>query len=479
MICGKRGSITAFSAMLFLVFLLLVSMCVEGVYIYVGKGKAMGACMAGLSHTKGNYQKELFEQYQVFAMDARYEQKLPEDFAKKVKESLEESRDSFRFQVGKAQIGKQVYLTDQNGEVLKYQIRELMKYQMGAEVVSLWTDKFNKAADHGGDLSAIQQQIDQEEKDAQEKEKMDQIEKGEKQEDPRDGLMKMIRQGSISLVLGKRKVSGLQVPAVYGNQDDSTEQTWNFFKKSSMEEKLKEGSKTSGGKLSSELPGILYGLQYFHHLTSTEKKEGLQYEVEYLIAGKGTEKENLGTVLWKMIFLRFFTNTVYIYKDPVKGKEAAALAASILGITGIPPLVSLAKNLLLLALAYGESVIDVRNLAEGKKVPLTKSKATWQLPFTGLATLTCKRKPVQQGLDYEDYLFLLLTLQKNQREKYLRMLDVMEHNVKQKVPGLSLKKCPVSYKVTLDMTLNSLRFGGMSLPVPFQSRWKFQRITGY
>lgn len=480
MMRDKQGSVTVFSAMLFLIFLLFISMCVEGIYMYVGKGKAMGAYMAGLSHTKGNYQKELFDKYHIFVIDPRYESKLPKDFAGKVKESLEESKDSFKFQVGHARIENQIYLTDQKGEPLKYQIREIMKYEMGAEVVKLWTDKWKKSVDQGGELSNIQQKIDQEEEEVQEQEVSKDEEQGtEKQEDPRNGLMGLIRQGSISLVMGKKKVSSLSVPISYGNQDKTKEKIWNFFKKSSMEEKLEEGKNVSGNGLSAELPAILYGIKYFHHLTSKETKEGLQYEMEYLIAGKGTEKDNLGAVLWKMIFLRFLTNTIYIYQDTTKGKEAALLATSILGVTGIPPLVSIAKNMLLLALAYGEAVIDVRNLAEGKKVPFIKSKGTWQLSFSGLATLTCSKKPTENGLDYEDYLFLLLTLQGDKQEKYLRMLDVMEHNVKQSVPEISLENCPASYQVTLNLTLESLRFGGMSLPVPFKNQWKFQRITGY
>ena len=96
-----------------------------------------------------------------------------------------------------------------------------------------------------------------------------------------------------------------------------------------------------------------------------EKKEGIKYEIEYLIAGKDSEKENLGMVFWRMIALRFVTNAACVYQDPAKEKEAALLAASILGVTGFPPAVAVAKNLLLLALAYGESVIDVRNLADG------------------------------------------------------------------------------------------------------------------
>ena len=101
-------------------------------------------------------------------------------------------------------------------------------------------------------------------------------------------------------------------------------------------------------------------------------------------------------VFWRMIALRFVMNAACVYQDPAKEKEAALLAASILGVTGFPPAVVVAKNLLLLALAYGESVIDVRNLADGKKIPAVKTSSDWQLSFAGLATLNCKRKPVKQ-----------------------------------------------------------------------------------
>ena len=66
MIKDERGSITIFLAAVFLVFLLLISMCTEGIYLYIGRGKAMGACMAGLSHVRGNYQKELEREISYF-----------------------------------------------------------------------------------------------------------------------------------------------------------------------------------------------------------------------------------------------------------------------------------------------------------------------------------------------------------------------------------------------------------------------------
>ena len=65
MIRDEQGSMSAFLAMLFLVFLLLISVCVEGIYMYTARGKAMGIYMSGLSHTKGNYQKELADRMEI------------------------------------------------------------------------------------------------------------------------------------------------------------------------------------------------------------------------------------------------------------------------------------------------------------------------------------------------------------------------------------------------------------------------------
>ena len=111
MMRDQRGSISVFLAVVFLAFLLLISMCTEGIYLYVGRGKAMSACMAGLSHVRGNYQKDLEARYHIFAMDPRYVSKAEKDFMEKVKVSLEGSQDSFRYVTGSASLSQKIYLT--------------------------------------------------------------------------------------------------------------------------------------------------------------------------------------------------------------------------------------------------------------------------------------------------------------------------------------------------------------------------------
>lgn len=489
MIRDEKGSMRAFLAMLFLVFLLLISMCVEGIYMYTAKGKAMGIYMSGLSHTKGNYQKELAEMYHIYAMDPRYRKKIEVDFSNRMKESLDQAADSFKFQTGSAVISDEIDLTAQNGEVLKYQIRQQMKYETTSTILKSWMDKIKQSTAQKEQITDIKGQIQKEEEEAKQQEESKEDNEDQKEtpqmptsvkKDPRKSFMKLLREGSVSLVMGKRKVSDLPIDIVYSKKDTTKQKIWDFMDRKAVEKEMDELKETStADSLTSELPVILYATKYFHCLTNTSKKEGTKYEIEYLIAGKDSEKENLADVFWKMIAIRFLTNAACVYKDPAKQKEAMLLATSILGITGLPPVVSIAKNLLLLALAYGESVIDVRNLSEGKKVPVVKTPSDWQLSFSNLATLNCKRKPTNEGMRYEDYLFLLLILQKDKRQKCFRMMDVMEQNVKRNVVDFKLDQCDSSYKITQNVRLKKLGFGGLTLPFAPYTDFKMSRFTTY
>lgn len=65
--------------------------------------------------------------------------------------------------------------------------------------------------------------------------------------------------------------------------------------------------------------------------------------------------------------------------DSVKKSEAMALAATISTLLLIPEAAEAVKQLILLAWAAGEGVIDIRSLLSGNKVPLVKTSDNWQL----------------------------------------------------------------------------------------------------
>ena len=113
----------------------------------------------------------------------------------------------------------------------------------------------------------------------------------------------------------------------------------------------------------------------------------MDYELEYILAGKESDKENLESVVKKLLLLRFVPNYAYIQTDSAMKAEAEAAAATLCTLLAVPPITEAAAQGILLAWAYGESIMDLRSLLKGNRVPLVKSKESWQLQFSRLLTL--------------------------------------------------------------------------------------------
>ena len=167
--------------------------------------------------------------------------------------------------------------------------------------------------------------------------------------------------------------------------------------------------------------------------TDTGKKS-LDYEVEYIIAGKNSDKENLESVLTKLFFIRTAINYAGLMGDSARQSEAAGLAAVISVILLIPEASEMIKQMILFAWASGESVIDIRTLLSGRRAPLVKTSENWQLPLSGLLTLgigTEQRigEDDPEGISYETYLRGFLFLESQDRTA-VRTLDRIEENIK-------------------------------------------------
>ena len=65
MIRDEQGSMSAFLAMLFLVFLLLISVCVEGIYMYTARERRWVFICLGFLIQKEIIQKELADMYHI------------------------------------------------------------------------------------------------------------------------------------------------------------------------------------------------------------------------------------------------------------------------------------------------------------------------------------------------------------------------------------------------------------------------------
>lgn len=184
--------------------------------------------------------------------------------------------------------------------------------------------------------------------------------------------------------------------------------------------------------------------KFFTHILSEEKKE-IQYEMEYLISGMDTEEENLKSTLGKLLMVREGMNLIYLLADSEKRQEAQILAAAITGASGLLPLTAITTFFILGVWALGEAVSDLKILLNGQKVPLMKTRETWNLSLQSLLDMgTSGICPVQEGdqegMDYISYLKLLLLMESSVK-KYYKMMDVIQMNIRRKQPEFLIDSC--------------------------------------
>ena len=161
--------------------------------------------------------------------------------------------------------------------------------------------------------------------------------------------------------------------------------------------------------------------------------KSLQYEVEYILSGKSSNKANLESVMLKLFLVRCSLNFLSLQKDAARKTEAEGLALTLCSLLLVPEAAEAVAQLLLFTWACGESILELRSLLAGQRIALVKNSTNWNLPLTALPTLlTSKRylmaENVAGGLAYQDCLRSLLFL-KDTGTINMRSLDRIEANI--------------------------------------------------
>lgn len=177
-----------------------------------------------------------------------------------------------------------------------------------------------------------------------------------------------------------------------------------------------------------------YLLRYMAHYGSEKENGVLRYQAEYLIAGENGDLDNLRSVANRICLMREAANAVYLFSDEVKCAEAEVLATAIAALIHIPDLAPLLKTSLLLGWAFAESLYDVKVLLAGGKVPLMKSEDTWHFSLEGaLNEAGSSDGGWEQGLSYEDYLRIWMMLT-DINDLTGRAMNIIETDIRQ-TPG--------------------------------------------
>ncbi len=150
-------------------------------------------------------------------------------------------------------------------------------------------------------------------------------------------------------------------------------------------------------------------------------------EVEYILHGQPSQKLNEVMTKGELLLVRFGLNTLHVYTDAKKKTMATSIATTVAGWwtggAGIP----IISNLVLCGWGMGEAIIDMKDLMEGKSVPIYKMKGDWRLDI-GLEAEVGPKTDKRLYFDYHDYLRLLL-LTINEDKKLDRAEDLIQLNI--------------------------------------------------
>lgn len=405
----QKGEITAFLSLIFVLMFSFILAMSQSASIQMTKNlKRLDADRAAFS-VFGEYQRELWETYGIFAVDSTYG-------SGRYDESLLLNRLSYYGAMGIDQeITDIQLLTDNGGQPFREQVLAYMEECTG---ISLIRDLTGIAAEweeqeiQGREISGELDEVLSENEDLLPEET--------------DSLLWARKNGLLSLVLPKDFVLSEKSVSLSEQVSVRNRQTG-------------RGSFPAYGGIGGLEERLLFEKYIMAHFNCAAeiKTEGrsLDYELEYLLCGRGSDTENLREVVNRLLFFRFAANYMYLLTDSEKQSEAEMLAAAIAILALQPEAAEVLKQILLILWAFGESVMDLRELLAGGRIVLVKTSQTWQLNLSNLFQISTKESSSEsedtwEGLTYAEYLQILLLLQ-NDETLTMRTLDRVEQNIRQ------------------------------------------------
>lgn len=419
----KKGEITVFLSLVLAVFLMISEICIRSAGYAVRRSELEEALELTEYSVLAEYERTLWERFGLFYLDLGYGTGC-EDVA-----YLERQAQFFMEQNLPA--GRMVQLktsameraADGSGAGWYEQAVACIKSQMGMETLTnvLW-----KGQDFGKE--AAEKILEYEEADSRESGRLDEL-RARREEEEQEGTpdptahVRKLQEGSILhlVVRDTEKLSGKKIDL--GSVPSARS--------------LRTGVGARG-----KYPTGVGNDKYFHNylqqyftnaaeFLTEEKTTGawLDYQLEYVIGGKDSDLENLEAVCTRLLAVREGMNYACLQADGGKKAECETLAAALVGFTLIPGLVEAVKQVLMLAWAFAESVLDVRILLNGNRVAFVKAGDDWRLSLKDALDLgdlsAYDGADDSEGLDYGEYLGILL-LMTGGKEKRMRGLDVLE-----------------------------------------------------
>lgn len=463
----QNGYLTVYVALSMTVMISLCLTLIEGARRNAIRMESEVITEIGLDSILAEYHIEMLKQYHLFFIDTSYGTSQPSlvltqehltdfiqhncDLTQVFLEGLF-YRDFLAMEVESAAITETSTASDQNGLILRRQAVETIKEDFGITYLQNIQGWLSEVEGYG----LAQRDVEQEKKavDGQ----IDAYNGTEKQlsekewtkieiQNPTQRLETQKSKGILSLVLKNTDTiskAGVELGGLFSDR-----------KKQGL---LNSGNAAVEGEKESLIDKLLfqeYLLRYTGHYGSELEKGLLQYQAEYLIAGKDNDMENLKGVISRISAIREAANAMYLFSDETKCAEAQIVAAAAASAMLVPEITTLLKITILLGWAYAESLYDVRQLLNGGRVPLLKNAQNWHygIECVSEGNVNDDVISVGEGLSYEDYIRILLALTGTEKITD-RFMDIVEMDIRM-TPGNSrfrIDGCVDHVKATVDIT---------------------------
>jgi len=477
-----RGQITVFLSLILVLMVSFLLTLFQASLIQVSRSRARTVSEMAEDSLFGEYCRALLDEYDIFAIDMSYcsgsgsESKLLDHYKEYLSYQTDMQKGTgisgntvkWDGTLKEVQISALELLTDDGGRPCREQVSNYLKEKLGISIVEdlilsakpaekikiAESEHTERRRENEKEMADLEQQKEQsgieEDPEAEQQNPIDDVKSMQSSpfmelllENPESVSAKSLRDGNL--------VSQRSLLKGYGEIDQGAD---------------RQG--TVDNTLFREY--IAETLNHYGDGDSSDTKQIL-YETEYIISGRASDFENLEDVSRKLMIMREAVNFGYLMTDTGKQAEAESMAVVLAGYFGIPPLVTAVKWALLLAWAYGESVLDMRTLLAGGKIPLVKTAASWELELGELASLPGEgfrmRRDRSTGSDYSAFLRLLL-FSGNETDQTYRFMDLAEQQIQnmQGNPGFRMDTCVTG--MTISNTWVFSRNAESSFPVSYR-----------
>ncbi len=505
----KKGVITVYLAIIFSILLSMILSAVEAAKYSAYRVVAECALKNALISAFGEYNRELFNQYDLLYIDLSYLtdqvsfKALTDRVSGYMNENLDApdsgmlfAKDLFGKGTAEVRLRDCQMASDLFGSNLKKQAVEYIKGEIPADLPKDLLSLIRVKEEYSLDEESFRKTKEDLDKEAEMALKDKDGDKGGKElEDVKtvrnlvrvDWDLRFIR--PIMVVLLKedafntsgRSFSQLDVP--------STRITANI-----------NGAQNFLSEVETDPFAEAYFTEYIMRKTGNyvhpKQNSYLQYETEYIIGGSNVDTENLNRVIVKIFYIRSAANLISLLGDQEKREAVDQIAEGLSAICEIPaPVIS---GIILCMWAAGEATFDVEELCKGKKLALIKDADDFHLSLQGglnnlisdksfsnhggtgteltlageteLGSFSGNSKNITEkiNLSYEDYLRILVQYT-NPYLKTLRMMDIIE---------LDVRQTPDNNTFRIDWCLNAAVFE-VTVTSEFGARYEIKRRYSY